>query len=214
MVLPWKRLFQELQDEWDQTMALATIMLAANCAFLAIPVFDNKTPGPDAHSSPEQVASYLSLATSLFGSILSIVMSRQHKAKGPNSVKEIVDYIFDATPSNSKPRHRLEHLVLIWSLPHALVLWSVVTFLLAFLVMCFAGTHTVAKVVVGVSAGLLTVLVFYYIIRFGSGKKFRQLWSSRISREVGKIKGLIPKVPMRRGKQEEDTTSQTGEEQA
>lgn len=70
----------------------ATIMLAANCAFLAIPVLDNQGPGPDPHSSLEQVASYLSLAASLFGLILSMVMSRQHKAKGPNSVKEIVGF--------------------------------------------------------------------------------------------------------------------------
>ncbi len=68
-------------------------MLAANCAFLAIPIFDSKDPGPDSHSSPEQVASYLSLAASLFGLILSMVMSRQHKANGPNSVAEIVRFI-------------------------------------------------------------------------------------------------------------------------
>lgn len=68
-------------------------MLAANCAFLAIPLFQGPNPPePDAHSSPEQVASYLSLASSLFGLMLGMVMYRQHKVRRPSTPTEIVRF--------------------------------------------------------------------------------------------------------------------------
>ncbi len=79
--------------------------------------------------------------------------------------------------------------------------------------MCFAGTYTIVKVIVALSAGLLTSLVFYYVIRFGSGKQLRRLWSNRISQEFGRIRDLISKVRMRRERQEGETPSQVGEEQ-
>lgn len=104
ITIHWDKFFQELQEEWNQTMTVvswssdtftleadarkATIMLAANCAFLAIPIF--QAPPPDTHSTPEQVASYLSLTSSLFGLILSMVMYRQHKAHRPSTPDEIV----------------------------------------------------------------------------------------------------------------------------
>ncbi|KAF9450433.1 hypothetical protein P691DRAFT_758189 [Macrolepiota fuliginosa MF-IS2] len=191
IAIHWDKFFGELQEEWNQTMTVATIMLAANCAFLAIPMFQSSGTAPDQHSTPEQVASYLSLVSSLFGLILSIVMYRQHQADRPSTPAEILSHIYNNTTTKSGPRHRLEHLVLIWSLPHALVLWSVVTFLVAFLIMCFSGTSNAAKIIVALSTGLLGSLVFYYVLRFGSGKKFRRQWSDRSSRYFEDIRGLI-----------------------
>ncbi|KAF5362264.1 hypothetical protein D9756_002200 [Leucocoprinus leucothites] len=123
--LHWIKFFKDLQEEWNQTMMLATIMLAANCTFLAIPLFqalDNSPREIVAHSTPAQVASYFSLITSLYGFILSMVMYRQQRVRCPDTPEEIVDYIFNNTKSGTG--HRLQHLVIIWSLPHALVTWS------------------------------------------------------------------------------------------
>jgi hypothetical protein len=103
-MLQWDKLFDQLQDEWNNTVlivsflhfawsytdrAQATIILAANCAFLAIPLFQSP-PFVDTHSSPEQIASYLSLTTSLFGLILGMVMYRHHKTRKPQNPDELV----------------------------------------------------------------------------------------------------------------------------
>lgn len=118
----------------------ATIILTANCAFLAIPLF--QAPKLETHSSPEQIASYLSLTTSLFGLILGMVMHRHHKTRRPATTAEIVRTIrVGQSPSLSdivkqfnhlsgkRKKGRLgrkQHLALIWSSPHALVMWSCV----------------------------------------------------------------------------------------
>ncbi|KAF9444227.1 hypothetical protein P691DRAFT_678002, partial [Macrolepiota fuliginosa MF-IS2] len=115
IAIHWGRFFEELLEEWNQAATVATIMLAANCAFLAIPIFQQ--PEPDPHSAPDQVASYLSLTSSLFGLILGMVMYRQHQVNRPGTANEIVSL-------RTRPQHRLEHLVFVWSLPQALVLWS------------------------------------------------------------------------------------------
>ncbi|KAF7767912.1 hypothetical protein Agabi119p4_7155 [Agaricus bisporus var. burnettii] len=74
----WNKLFDQLQGEWTQTILIATIILAANCAFLAIPLFQG-SEFMDTHSSPEQVASYVSLTTSLFGLLLGTLMYQHQK---------------------------------------------------------------------------------------------------------------------------------------
>ncbi|KAJ3568281.1 hypothetical protein NP233_g5812 [Leucocoprinus birnbaumii] len=189
IVLYWDKFFKELQEEWNQTMMLATILLAANCAFLAIPLFQASDDSPrdlGGHSTPAQIASYFSLVAGLYGFILSMIMYRQQKVRSPDTPGEIIDYVYNDTKSG--PRHRLQHLVLIWSLPHALVTWSVLTFLMAFLLMCFTGTLTSTKVLMAVSTALLSSLVLYYIFRFSSAKKMRALWTKRTKHVVLEIR--------------------------
>lgn len=86
---------------------------------------------------------------------------------------------------------------------------SVVTFLLAFLIMCFFGTLIATKVVVALSTAFLSSLIFYYVIRFGSGKKLRQNWPSNLSMGLHRVKGLI----QRSRKREEAEAKEQVEEQ-
>ncbi|KAF9453392.1 hypothetical protein P691DRAFT_695106 [Macrolepiota fuliginosa MF-IS2] len=212
ITIHWDKFFQELQEEWSQTMTVATIMLTANCAFLAIPMFQSPPNVPDTHSTPEQVSSYLSLATSLFSLILGVVMYREHRTNRPGTAAEILSHIFNNTTADSGLVCRIEHLVLIWSLPHALLLWSVLTFLLAFVIMCFSGTLTSAKVLVALSTGLLNVLVFYYIIRFGGGRRIRLRWWGCLSRGfkyLGKLAQRATKGLRRKPRKGDDKIAAT-----
>ncbi|EKM79096.1 hypothetical protein AGABI1DRAFT_128260 [Agaricus bisporus var. burnettii JB137-S8] len=92
VMLQWNKLFDQLQEEWNHTVLIATIILAANCAFLAIPLFQG-AEFVDTHSSPEQVASYVSLTTSLFGLVLGMVMYRHHKTRKPTNPDELVGFL-------------------------------------------------------------------------------------------------------------------------
>ncbi|XP_006462384.1 hypothetical protein AGABI2DRAFT_179143 [Agaricus bisporus var. bisporus H97] len=162
----WETFFDEIKEEWNQTALLATILLTANCAFLAIPIF--QAPVLVSHSSPEQIASYVSLTTGLFGLVLALAMYRHHKFRKPSSPAEILAYIH----GSYEERHdnvRWEELFLVWSLPHALIMWSATTFSVAFLLMCFHGTLTAVKVAVGLFAALLGSFTLYYVLKYGSG---------------------------------------------
>ncbi|EKM79095.1 hypothetical protein AGABI1DRAFT_128259 [Agaricus bisporus var. burnettii JB137-S8] len=84
----WETFFDEIKEEWNQTALLATILLTTNCAFLAIFIF--QAPVPTTHGSPEQIASYVSLTTGLFGLVLALAMYRHHKFRTPSSPAEIL----------------------------------------------------------------------------------------------------------------------------
>ncbi|KAJ3560846.1 hypothetical protein NP233_g10566 [Leucocoprinus birnbaumii] len=191
IVIYWTKFFGELHEEWNQTMTLvqqAAIMLAANCAFLAIPIFqpDDDSPHNLAnHSTPAQIASYFSLVSSLYGFILSMVMYRQQKVRSPDTPKKIIDYVYNNTQSG--PRHRLQHLVLIWSLP-------------------------ACPFLVAVSASLLSSLVFYYTIRFGSGKNWRALWTKRAKRVVLRFKSKFQSSSSGASKASESISEGSGSE--
>jgi hypothetical protein len=103
IMFQWDKLFDQLQDEWINTVLIvsllhspwsytdrvqATIILAGNCAFLAIPLSQGQ--GFVDHSSPEQIGSYLSLTASLFSLILGMVMYRHHKTRKPQNPDELV----------------------------------------------------------------------------------------------------------------------------
>ncbi|XP_006462386.1 hypothetical protein AGABI2DRAFT_179144, partial [Agaricus bisporus var. bisporus H97] len=120
VMLQWNKLFDQLQEEWNHTVLIATIILAANCAFLAIPLFQG-TECLDTHSSPEQVASYVSLTTSLFGLVLGMVMFRHHKTRKPTTPDELEKYIYGKN-EHKQQTTRIQHLFLVWSLPQALVM--------------------------------------------------------------------------------------------
>ncbi|KAF7767911.1 hypothetical protein Agabi119p4_7154 [Agaricus bisporus var. burnettii] len=177
----WETFFDEIKEEWNQTALLATILLTANCAFLAIPIF--QAPVLVSHSSPEQIASYVSLTTGLFGLVLALAMYRHHKFRKPSSPAEILAYIH----GSYEERHdnvRWEELFLVWSLPHALIMWSATTFSVAFLLMCFHGTLTAVKIAVGLFAALLGAFTLYYVLKYGSGKKLLRAWFGRILRRI------------------------------
>lgn len=63
----------------------ATVLLAANVGFLAIPSVDN---GP--HISPAQIASLLSLIPSLGSIFTGLLLVRHHRTKGIEAAKEAV----------------------------------------------------------------------------------------------------------------------------
>lgn len=57
--------------------------------------------------------------------------------------------------------------------------------------MCFIGTYTATKILVALSTSLFGSLMFYYIVRFGSGKELRQIWFGRVSGGIRTVRSLI-----------------------
>ena len=115
------------------------MLLNANVAFLAIPSVD---PG-NRTRTPSQLASYLSIITSVGSIVIGLLLLRQHRTKPQDSADEVVSHLirslahpfdhFDLRLLYKKDnylrsRHNnelgFETLAILYSLPYSLLLWS------------------------------------------------------------------------------------------
>jgi len=75
-----------------------TVLLNANVAFLAIPSVDPGS-GPGNHTrSPVQVASYISIVTSVGSVVIGLLLLRQHRTKPQDSADEVVSHYLISHP--------------------------------------------------------------------------------------------------------------------
>jgi len=120
----WQQFITRLQDDWREFILYGTVLLNANVAFLTIPSVD-----PGNHTrSPAQLASYLSVISSIGSIVVGLLLLRQHRTKPHDSTEEVEKYL--------RSRHRdalgFETLAILYSLPYSLLLWATVAFLSAF----------------------------------------------------------------------------------
>ncbi|EDR08221.1 uncharacterized protein LACBIDRAFT_327273 [Laccaria bicolor S238N-H82] len=74
----WLQSIAKLNEEWQEFVLYATVILNANVAFLAIQSIDDSAPP---YRSPTQVASYLSIIASIGSIILGLLLVRQNRSK-------------------------------------------------------------------------------------------------------------------------------------
>ncbi|KAI0631094.1 hypothetical protein C8Q77DRAFT_1062481 [Trametes polyzona] len=154
-IQPWSGFIGRLLNEWQEFILYSTVLLNANVAFLAIPSVDDGT----GHLSAAQISSNLSIVTSVGSILLGLILVRQHRVKSKDTAQEALWYL----NSRTHPTLGLETLAIIYSLPYALLMWAMVTFLLAFSLECF---ETPDKVGIFTTAGVwiaIGVLVFWCI---------------------------------------------------
>jgi chaperone required for assembly of F1-ATPase len=65
------------------------VLLNANVAFLAIPSVDSG----DHVRTPAQLASYLSMVTSIGSIVIGLLLLRQHRTKPHDAAEEVVSHI-------------------------------------------------------------------------------------------------------------------------
>ncbi|KAH9899337.1 hypothetical protein C8Q73DRAFT_638403 [Cubamyces lactineus] len=148
-IQPWSSFISKLQVEWQEFVLYATVLLNANVAFLAIPSVDN---GSGKLTAP-QISSYLSIITSVGSILLGLLLIRQHRVKSKDTAEEAWRYL----SSRKHPTLGLETLSIIYSLPYALLMWGMVTFLLAFSFQTFGTPDRVG--VFTTAAGWIAVAI-------------------------------------------------------
>ncbi|TFK44743.1 hypothetical protein BDQ12DRAFT_717895 [Crucibulum laeve] len=169
----WSEFFRKLNEEWIGHTVNASILLNANVAFLAIPSNDNGNGGP---SSVVQILSYLSIVTSITSIMLGLLLVRQHKTRERGTVEEVAQFL----KKRDHCTRGLETLAIMYSLPYALLIWSIVTFLSAFSAMCFRNDSVWTPSVVGIAWVLMAVLVAW-CVRMSWEEKDDRWWSMCIS---------------------------------
>ncbi|KAG2343006.1 hypothetical protein BDR05DRAFT_315229 [Suillus weaverae] len=112
--LDWRTFVQKLNAEMHDSNLLATVLLNVNVGFLAI-------LSGSGHSL-SKVASYVSVISSFGSMLLGVKIARQSYTQGPDMVDNVQAHL----QSLVHPKHGLETLAIIYSLPYALLMWGYV----------------------------------------------------------------------------------------
>ncbi|KAG2155611.1 hypothetical protein DEU56DRAFT_724721 [Suillus clintonianus] len=138
----------------------ATVLLNANVGFLAINTVDR------GGTSVIQMASYMSVVTSLGSIFLGLSLVSQDRTCGEHTASEITSFL--TTLHNED--HGLEKLAIIYSLPKALLMWGMFFFYAAFSVDWWLYGDTISRAVVGFVALVVFMVIFNGMIRTKRGR--------------------------------------------
>ncbi|PBK78610.1 hypothetical protein ARMSODRAFT_947568 [Armillaria solidipes] len=162
---PWQHLIEQITDKWQQHVGLATILLAVNMAFLAIPSVDEMGAGQQ-HRFVTQLLCYLSVASSMATIIIGLILVSHHNALKHVDIPVVTEFL---------ERHwqeyiGFERLSIMYSTPYALLMWGMVSFLASFFSMCLESANPVSlKVFVTLAFLLGTALCVWCIYLFWDG---------------------------------------------
>ncbi|KAG2342328.1 hypothetical protein BDR05DRAFT_358684 [Suillus weaverae] len=163
----WKIFITRLNGQLQNLNLLGTVLLGANVGFLAIQSVD-----AGAGRSPTQIASYISLVLS-FGSIslglTFITLDLTGRDRG-SEASRFLQRMNDG-------KHGLEKLAMIYSLPYALLMWSMLFFIMAFSSEWCRPGDAVSRSIVGTVLLIVCGLVVW-CISAASDKRAPWWWES------------------------------------
>lgn len=172
----WKIFITRLNGQLQNLNLLGTVLLGANVGFLAIQSVDS-----GAGRSPTQIASYMSLVLS-FGSIALGLTFITLDLTGRDRGSEASRFL----QRMNDGKHGLEKLAMIYSLPYALLMWSMLFFIVAFSYEWCKPGDAVSRSIVG--AVLLTVCgLVVWCISVASDKRAPWWWESDQPEMVSKV---------------------------
>lgn len=151
----WDAYGSKLRGQLQDSNLMATVLLNANVGFLAINTVDR------GGRSAIQMASYMSLVTSLGSIVLGLFFVSQDRTCGQNTAAEIRSFLSRLHDE----RHGLEKLAIIYSLPKALLMWGMVFFCAAFSIDWWSSGDTTSKAVVGTVTLVVFVMMSNVIMR-------------------------------------------------
>ncbi|KAH8987917.1 hypothetical protein EDB92DRAFT_1801044 [Lactarius akahatsu] len=164
----WRKFISGLLKEWEQLILSSTVVLSVNVGFLAIPgvIVSNinsnnitSTSELVIFTSPAQIASCMSIVTSAGSVVIGLLLVRRNSAKQNEDPAGASNYLFQIT-------HRvfgLEPMAIVFSLPWALLMWSMVTFFVALSLFCFRTSNAPTRKFVAVTFAIVAALVGWCI---------------------------------------------------
>jgi len=126
-------------------------------------------------TSPTQIASCLSIQASIGSIVIGMPLVRRHITKSGKDPAGAATYLYQ----NSHPSFGLEPTAIVFSLPWALLMWSVVTFLIALLLFCFIISNKATRIFVGAISAIVAVLVAWSLLAWESSIA-ADIWRSNL----------------------------------
>ncbi|KAF9017860.1 hypothetical protein BDZ89DRAFT_1074496 [Hymenopellis radicata] len=153
----WATFISKLRGEWQEFILYATVLLNANVAFLSIQSVDDASDSPS--RSAAQITSYLSVITSVGSIIIGLLLVLQHRSKAKETSRDALSFL-------NAQKHEmlaLETLAIMYSLPYAMLMWGMVSFLAAFSLMCLVASSATVRVLVGGGWLIIACMVLWCI---------------------------------------------------
>ncbi|KAG1729150.1 hypothetical protein EDB19DRAFT_2042391 [Suillus lakei] len=161
-VVQVRELHKIFVDELQDSNLLATVLLNANVGFLAINTVDK------GGRNAIQMASYMSLVTSLGSIVLGLFLVSHDRTSGKNTATEAAVFLGRL----HSRKHGLEKLAIIYSLPKALLMWGMAFFFAAFSIDWWTSGDITSRTVVGTVTLAVFVMISNSIIRTREGAKW------------------------------------------
>jgi len=152
----WEEGLKKVTEEWQEFVLYSTVMLNANVAFLSIQSVDTYSYP---YRSPAQISSYCSITASIGSIILGLILVRQSRTKNRETPDQVQEFLNTWT----HPWLGLETLAIMFSLPYALLMWGMVSFLIAFGFLCLQDASIATRAVIAVLFGIILILTFWCI---------------------------------------------------
>jgi len=150
----WNEFIVHLNMQLQDFNLLATVLLNANVGFLAIQSVDN---GDNGNRSPTQILSYWSLSASVGSILLGTFLVRFHQSEGHKDVTAVATFLKKMHSS----KRGLEQLAVVYSLPYALLMWSLIFFSIAFVTEAYQTGDRSDIISLAVVVGLTLCLIIF-----------------------------------------------------
>ncbi|KIK95832.1 hypothetical protein PAXRUDRAFT_352250 [Paxillus rubicundulus Ve08.2h10] len=120
----WKTYISSLNTEWNGFTIYSTVMLAVDISFLAVPGVQAASGDPQSGAT---IAIYASAISSVCAIIISVILAGQIRTHDVDSVGGGADYMVRMT----RKAHGIAVLAVMFSLPYSLLLWAMLSFVVA-----------------------------------------------------------------------------------
>ncbi|KZV67867.1 hypothetical protein PENSPDRAFT_38700 [Peniophora sp. CONT] len=170
VVYVWKRHITKLQDEWQELITYATIILTASVSLLSVPdviLFPNNPNGTGGSSniqgydrplrSPAAIASYISILCSTGSIVLGLMLVRQHRTKNRDFADEASAYM----AQQDRPYFHHEPLAILYSLPYALLMWAMLSFLASVMIFTLLKTDIATQSTIAAVSVVVSCLIVW-----------------------------------------------------
>ncbi|KAI5120496.1 hypothetical protein M0805_000081 [Coniferiporia weirii] len=164
-IVRWKPFQKKLQDDWTSFVLTSTILLTANAALLAIPSVQAAV-GQTIWTSPATIPGLLSIIMSLGSIIIGLLLNQQFRTSTSSKEFSAVDVI-TYLQKRKHPQFGLETLAIQYSLPYALLMWSMAAFLASVATICFlnvdgnVNASTLVRIIYGAVWLALVVAILW-----------------------------------------------------
>ncbi|KAJ7431193.1 hypothetical protein FB451DRAFT_1321023 [Mycena latifolia] len=166
----WAELITKLHEGWQEFTLYATVVLTANVAFLAIQSVDKGGNAvPD--RSPTQILSYLSTSTSIGGIVVRLLL-----LSGAPDPKDM--------GASTRSPLLLEVLAIIYSLPYAMLGWSMISFSAAFSFVCFQNSSLSTRIPVAILWTIIAAFILLCILSRLAFERWDWSWLRRLSSTI------------------------------
>ncbi|KAK0462977.1 uncharacterized protein EV420DRAFT_1639066 [Desarmillaria tabescens] len=149
----WRDFVDKICKDWSHLTVYSTVLINVDVAFLSIQSID---AGPT--SSPLKIAVYLSVISSLGSIFFALLFLRCNNTRLNISTDEAAKIMNSYQDTSC----RYENIAILYSLPYALLMWGILFFVAAFMILCLWKTPPVTLVLSSMAWVALGSLVIFY----------------------------------------------------